>query len=157
MTSSDGIVYFVLDATRLEQRVKIGFSTNLASRLRALAEQTVCGNVPIVLALEGGGQARERELHKRFKTARLHGEWFNYECPELRQYIADLPNPQGWLLDDMQRWVWSGGALRLPAVPLQTIEMESRWDDDPDGFRYTDAEREADPLAKPDRQPSVQF
>lgn len=38
--TSSGLIYYLLDANRHEQRVKIGYTTNLAQRLHDVARQT---------------------------------------------------------------------------------------------------------------------
>lgn len=55
-------------------RIKIGFSSNVESRLRDLQCSSA---VPLrLLASIPGGPAVEAELHARFASARVHGEWF---------------------------------------------------------------------------------
>jgi len=61
-----GLVYYVLDASRFELRVKIGSTTNLSERLKSLARQTMSRQQPLVLALEDGGEQREFERHQQF-------------------------------------------------------------------------------------------
>lgn len=67
--------------------VKIGEATCPLHRLRSLQ----CGNHEqlYVLATCSGGQAAEREYHRRFASARLHGEWFA-PTPEIEAEIARL-------------------------------------------------------------------
>lgn len=131
MSVSDaGLVYFVLDADRLHLRVKIGFTTSLMARLKALAPQTKWGQQPILLALESGGMEREQELHRKFDRLRLYGEWFDYEDDELRGYIAALPNPLSYVQDDHTLWRYARGMVGIPTVPpSNTPELEQRIDD----------------------------
>jgi hypothetical protein len=76
-----GYVYFISDG----ERVKIGRSVNIESRLNALQTSTA---VPLKLlaAIPGGG--RERELHRRFAHLRIRGEWFRLG-DDLRQFIEE--------------------------------------------------------------------
>lgn len=64
------IVYFMYGAGR----VKIGFSTGLVNRHRAM--KLAHPFPPVVLLVIDGGEKLEREFHKRFAADRLHGEWF---------------------------------------------------------------------------------
>jgi hypothetical protein len=80
----DPVVYFVANGGR----VKIGYSTNIASRLTALTLRH--DNVLLTLA---GGPELERALHARFASLRQgNSEWFDM-APELVRYIARRPNP----------------------------------------------------------------
>lgn len=92
------VVYFALDATRVGQFVKIGYTAHLRERIASLRAQTASGQVPIVLALEEGGETREQELHERFKGQRMFGEWFTY-TGELMAYIQTLENPVAFFLE----------------------------------------------------------
>lgn len=60
------VVYYV----RFADRVKIGTSTNLRSRLSALPHDEV-------LAVEPGGVDVERRRHAQFCADRIIGEWFD--------------------------------------------------------------------------------
>lgn len=73
-----GTVYYL----RFADRVKIGFSTNLKSRLQAIPHDEV-------LATEPGTMRQERERHAQFADLRVTGEWFRYEEP-LVSHIASL-------------------------------------------------------------------
>lgn len=64
------VVYYM----RIGNRVKIGTSTNLASRLASI-------NPEELLAVERGGVDKERGRHRQFATLRTHGEWFRFESP----------------------------------------------------------------------------
>lgn len=74
-------VYFI----RLGSRVKIGFSTNVRSRLADLPHEQVLGVIP-------GTFADENRLHKQFAHLRTTGEWFRAE-PELLEFIAKNAKP----------------------------------------------------------------
>jgi hypothetical protein len=73
------VVYYM----RLGDRVKIGRSTNLASRIATF-------NPEELLAVEPGGATLESSRHKQFAELRTRGEWFRYESP-LTEWIASLP------------------------------------------------------------------
>ena len=77
------LVYFIQD----RKRVKIGYSTNPQSRLRALMTHTTLK----LLATEPGGAKREAELHKKFSHLRtsVGREWF-YLKSEILDYIKSL-------------------------------------------------------------------
>jgi len=55
-------------------RVKIGRTKNIQKRVQNL--QTGSSGELVICALEPGGQNRENELHKIFKSERRQGEWF---------------------------------------------------------------------------------
>ena len=70
--SANGFVYFIQSFG--QGLIKIGSSDDPRNRLSVLQ----CGS-PVALHLVGvidGGEARERELHRRFAEERRHGEWF---------------------------------------------------------------------------------
>jgi Meiotically up-regulated gene 113 len=72
------VVYYM----RIGDRVKIGTSTNLRRRLKAI-------NPEELLAIEQGGVGVESERHKQFSELRTHGEWFKLEG-RLVQHIEQL-------------------------------------------------------------------
>ena len=80
------VVYFV----RLPPfgHIKIGVSKNLGSRLHDFG--SILDNVEL-LACEGGGTQRERELHIRFAASRIPGTERFIPTEELLAYIAALP------------------------------------------------------------------
>lgn len=73
-----GSVYYIL----FGDRVKIGYTTNLSERLRAIPHDAV-------LAVEPGSMQDERARHAQFHDLRVVGEWFRYEEP-LQSHIAGL-------------------------------------------------------------------
>lgn len=87
-----GFVYFIQDAVH-GGKIKIGFSTNPARRVESI--QSVNPNMMKVLGTLPGSERMERELHKRFKRLRRHGEWFAPE-EELLTYIETLPTNTWW-------------------------------------------------------------
>lgn len=64
------VVYYM----RIGNRVKIGTSTSLESRLATL-------NPEELMVTEDGGYTLERLRHEQFKELRTHGEWFKLEDP----------------------------------------------------------------------------
>jgi hypothetical protein len=123
----NGLIYYLLDATRLAQRVKIGTTTSLKSRLAALRYQTVARQDPLVLALEPGGYTVEKQRHQQFDDLRLGGEWFSYEGA-LREWVAELPNPVGLLYDNPDLWQYARGFGMVPdvsvtATPRSDVEV----------------------------------
>jgi len=70
-TLLDGeVVYYM----RIGNRVKIGWSSNLPSRLATI-------NPEELMTTEPGNQGLERARHDQFKDLRTHGEWFRLEEP----------------------------------------------------------------------------
>lgn len=59
--------------------VKIGTTTNLAARMKALECHP--------LAVIPGGVEKERELHRRYRRSRVAGEWFRLS-PAIARLIA---------------------------------------------------------------------
>lgn len=79
-----GTIYFIGPA---DGPVKIGFASRLAVRLKDLR---LANALPLeVLASVEGPPRLEREYHRRFASARLHGEWFE-RTPEIEAEIASL-------------------------------------------------------------------
>lgn len=74
-------VYFA----RLDGRVKIGKAYDVAQRLKAFTNPLM-----LLLATEPGYTNRERQLHNRFATLKVAGEWYRLEAP-LTDYIRSLP------------------------------------------------------------------
>lgn len=86
--AAEGVVYFV--RARSGRHVKIGWSTDLPSRLSAL--QTAHA-VPVkVLATVPGVRALESTLHERFRADRVRGEWFNLS-DQIRAFIREAGGP----------------------------------------------------------------
>lgn len=116
-----GLVYYALDATRLHQRVKIGFSSKLEERLTALRMQTASRQRPILLAVEAGDMALETQRHAEFRDLRVAGEWFNYGM-KLSSHIADLPNPHAFLADRPELWQYAKGVPGVPRIPIEEAD-----------------------------------
>ncbi|MER7806152.1 GIY-YIG nuclease family protein [Streptomyces sp900116325] len=78
----DPIVYFLLNG----DRVKIGYTTNLSSRITALSLR----RENVILALDGGRDLEAR-LHRRFHGHRIpRTEWFNFD-EEIQQFVRARP------------------------------------------------------------------
>lgn len=77
-----GTIYFVGYANG---PIKIGFTSNLDYRIESL--QTACPYDLVVLATVEGTMGLEAELHARFRSHRLRGEWFARH-PEILAEIA---------------------------------------------------------------------
>lgn len=65
--------------------IKIGTSVSPQRRAKELGLH--------LLAWEPGGRVREQELHRRFASARLVGEWF-LSVPEILDYVSALSVPK---------------------------------------------------------------
>ena len=74
-----GLVYFI----QFADRIKIGFTTDLPTRMRQLPHDKI-------LALIPGAVSTERQLHRKFDAIRITGEWFAND-PRLTDYIETLP------------------------------------------------------------------
>ena len=80
-------VYYI----RCGRLIKIGMTTNLASRFSSIRPNEV-------LAIEPGGAERESEMHQRFANLRAGGEYF-HPGPSLQQHVTDLRaelGPPNW-------------------------------------------------------------
>ena len=78
--SGDGFVYILRDV----DRVKIGFSTSPRNRVASI--QNMSGRALRVVACVPGTKQHEQELHERFASFRIHGEWFRIDG-ELRTFL----------------------------------------------------------------------
>lgn len=89
-----GCIYFVTDG----EAVKIGFASDLKSRLRILQ---VSHHIPLfLLGAIAGTRDDEAVLHARFDHLRLKGEWFR-PAPELTQAIDGFEDA-GLFIDSEQ-------------------------------------------------------
>lgn len=77
------LVYFIEDP--ITNAVKIGYSSSLSSRLRALKGMYRNPLLRVVGVLPGGRDLEE-ELHARFSDLNDGGEWFSL-TPSLREFI----------------------------------------------------------------------
>jgi hypothetical protein len=81
------VVYFIKAGTA----IKIGRTTNLAARLRALATASA---VPLeLLAAVRGGRQLEARLHRQWQHFHLRGEWFRADEALLRFVHEQVAGP----------------------------------------------------------------
>lgn len=80
-----GFVYFI--GAPAVRRIKIGWSQDHPSR-RLHTFQTGSPVPLVLLAYVEANPAAEKELHRRFASLRVAGEWFE-DSPELMEAIED--------------------------------------------------------------------
>lgn len=84
-------VYFVRRSS--DGRIKIGYSSNVDGRIKAIASElrsmTGARVLLDVLATIPGRSREEADLHDRFSHLRRHGEWFD-PGPDLLALIASI-------------------------------------------------------------------
>lgn len=113
-------VYFAQAQTGL---VKIGCSTNIGGRLRALETETrgvlrFLGSIP-------GGHAIEHVWHDHFLAARAYGEWF-WPDSELLRSIAEA---HAW--QATPPWVWAPERGKYPPMRLGRRRKQQAQGDPP--------------------------
>lgn len=81
-----GYVYFM----RMGNSVKIGFSTDVGKRLKAI--QTACPLPAKVIKIIPGSDQTERYFHHHFAAYRQSGEWFHLDG-ELAAFLAVTIRP----------------------------------------------------------------
>lgn len=82
------MVYFVFSPDDPNSLVKIGYTGGpLETRMYAL-QVGLPFRLGVILTLDGGKDI-ERRLHRRFKTDRVHGEWFK-PSKRIRDYIRSI-------------------------------------------------------------------
>jgi len=82
------MVYF-LTSEAMRDKIKIGYSRDPEQRRKGL---TLPGTK--IVATIAGGKAVERELHQRFRRARIkNSEWFWY-LPEIADLVREVQNGQ---------------------------------------------------------------
>lgn len=114
---SGGWVYFL----RIGDRIKIGHTTNLRSRLAAYPPDTT------VLAVCPGSREDEAALHQLFQSYREGGrEWYGGNHAPILQHIADVLRDFGPVEDHTEL----PKRTRMPSA--QHVSMRSR-----SGGRYT--------------------
>lgn len=97
-----GWVYYI----ELDGLIKIGFSTNVANRMRAYAPTAK------LLAAEPGTKKVERARHQHFGAYLARGrEWFQ-DVPELRTWITTVITEYGSA--DHMAYTWGGPAKPEP-------------------------------------------
>ena len=76
------MIYFVYSPK--QDAVKIGFTKNFKKRLSGI--QSSCSDKLQTLLLIDGGNKLETELHEKFHTDKLVGEWFRYS-DSIKEFI----------------------------------------------------------------------
>lgn len=121
-----GWVYFIMCPAT--QRCKIGFTKGAVEK-RLASLQTGSASQLAAIVMHPGTPDTERELHGRFASSRLHGEWFDL-TDELRAYmIAALWAMTEFTLKQGQRlprWMASGVEIsleHLESLPETLIEL----------------------------------
>lgn len=84
--SRRGTIYFAL-APKLK-RVKIGFTSGRVEK-RLVSIQVGCPEKIVIIGAVKGSMSREEELHRKFESHRVIGEWFEY-ADELKEYIDSV-------------------------------------------------------------------
>lgn len=79
------VVYFVQNTN--SGHIKIGTTKSMGARLNTL--QNASADPLLVMACMPGDHRHEAELHDRFRSSRLHREWFA-QTPELLAYISEV-------------------------------------------------------------------
>lgn len=82
---SQGFVYFM----RCGEFVKIGVANNPQKRKKEI--ETANPFAVELLATIPGGQKREAELHRQFKSCRYRREWFVYG-DDIKRFLANIKN-----------------------------------------------------------------
>ncbi|TRD03785.1 GIY-YIG nuclease family protein [Mesorhizobium sp. WSM4303] len=113
-----GYIYFIT-AGNLEH-VKIGFATDIGSRLNSLST----GNREEIQVQEYFYSHREAEklLHRHFAKERLRGEWFNL-TDDIEELWDDIMDYQGshWVGDDGEAVAEEITDVYIPLDHLQKI------------------------------------
>ena len=81
------VVYFVKHKTM--KPIKIGVTSNLTKRLQALRVSCPYGLDLIGRILSPEPKELESKLHKRLKSKRLNGEWFDISISEVKDIIDE--------------------------------------------------------------------
>ena len=81
---SESAVYF---AEKSDGLIKIGFAHDVEARMKQIS--AMAGSNLSILVTTNGGSIEEASLHRRFASAKRHGEWFE-PAPELLNFITEL-------------------------------------------------------------------
>lgn len=79
------MIYFIQEKGLFRNRVKIGYTDNIRSRLRDL--QSASPSKLKILLILSGDEQDEYIYHQRFARYRLHGEWFKFGF-KLRLFVS---------------------------------------------------------------------
>lgn len=83
------MIYFIQNADT--GHVKIGRARNVQQRLSNL--QTANSGTLVLLARCAGSRETERDLHQRFKSKHVRGEWFDISAQDVEEVAALLGGP----------------------------------------------------------------
>jgi hypothetical protein len=86
---SEASVYF---AQKSDGLIKIGFANDVDARMKQIS--AMAGSELTVLATTDGGERKEKSLHKRFQSAKCHGEWF-HPTSEVLSFVDELNRKGG--------------------------------------------------------------
>ena len=92
------VVYFVKHKTM--KPIKIGVTSNLTKRLQALRVSCPYGLDLIGRILSPEPKELESKLHKRLKSKRLNGEWFDISLSKLIKILNSLPKIEKQLKEE---------------------------------------------------------
>jgi hypothetical protein len=95
-TPGDPFVYLI----EFENRYKIGVSKNIPKRIKNF--NTAHASPCKIVAIIKGDKVLETELHERFATHRLNGEWF-IKRPHILKFVANLPDAYVFLPEYLQQ------------------------------------------------------
>lgn len=112
ISAHDSVVYYMA----LGHLVKIGTSTNLTERSKALNPQGI-------LAIEFGGYDRESARHKEFAEQHEHGEWFRNEgalAAHIQRLRTDVETATG---QPFAEWLPGALPVRTKKVTRATAEF----------------------------------
>lgn len=84
VSKTKGDIYYV----RVDEKIKIGWSSNLGQRLASYPPHTV------QLCDHPGTRADERDLHRTFKPSRASGREWYHPTPELMAHIDRVRNAE---------------------------------------------------------------
>jgi hypothetical protein len=93
---TEGLIY----AVRAGDDVKIGFTSR--SPRKRLKELQIGHGLPLrLVATKRGTRVDEQTLHWRLRHARVRGEWFNANDPEVAKWLENNPRSKIGALDEV--------------------------------------------------------
>ena len=142
-SSTPGFVYFLCSG----KFVKIGFATNLLRRMDEIGSKMPGLRLKAYML---GTMAKERELHRRFASSRVQGEWFR-TSKELRAVMRAATKVKKrefapLLTPEKREAAWE--RLKYWDVPQRELQRYMKTDPigvtNEQGRRHCTAEREAE-------------
>ena len=107
------VVYYV----QVGAHIKIGWTTNLQSRMRSYPPNS------ILLAVHPGSRADETKLHKRFAHHRTHGREWYAPVPSLLHHIEQMKRQHG----EPETVTFGAQPVTIPEPrPTEYVAMRSR-------------------------------